>query len=246
MDIISRTNQFLHEVFDTNEDGVISMKEILMGLAHHAPAILLFFVDVVVIVAEVRVYDAGMQMTHLWIKALGFVLVSALPFYLGQIAWLYPRANDRQKFLAVVFVIGGLAGSAIFGRADLLLGVAISGADQTVNPVFIANLVIYLTAGYIGLGLIYLLVDPDIKAWRMKISMKSQSDQQKEFNKIVRDILSDQKMTMQEQQELEGLFGAENVTFILNELRNKKNKVKKDDQPKSEDRSSQNPTNRGS
>jgi len=143
-------------------------------------------------------------------------------------------------------VIGGLAGSAIFGRADLLLGVAISGADQTVNPVFIANLVIYLTAGYIGLGLIYLLVDPDIKAWRMKISMKSQSDQQKEFNKIVRDILSDQKMTMQEQQELEGLFGAENVTFILNELRNKKNKVKKDDQPKSEDRSSQNPTNRGS
>jgi hypothetical protein len=241
MDWISQTNKFLHEVFDTNEDGVISTKEILMGLAHHAPAILLLFVDLVVIVAEVRVYDAGMQMTHLWIKALGFVLVSALPFYLGQIAWLYPRANRRQKFLAILFVIGGLIGSAIFGRADLLLGVAISGADQTVNPVFIANLVIYLTAGYIGLGLIYLLVDPDIKAWRTKISMKAKSEQQKEFNKIVRDVLSDQKLTMQEQTELEDLYGADNVTFLLNELRNRKNNKSSE-----EDHSIQNPTSRGS
>jgi hypothetical protein len=240
MNIFDKTNEFLREVFDANGDGNISIKEVLMALAHHAPALLLFFVDVVVIVAEFRVYDAGYQMTHYWIKAMGFVLVSALPFYLGQIAWLYPRANIFQKFIAILFVAGGLLGSAIFGRADLLLGVAVSGADQTVNPVFIANLVIYLTAGYIGLGLVYLLLDPEIRAWRLKINMKARSEQQKEFNKVVREILSDQKLTLEEQTRLEEQFGAENVTLILNQLRNSKSKVRDGKKP------DENPTPRGS
>jgi hypothetical protein len=71
--------------------------------------------------------------------------------------------------------------------------------------------------------------------------MKAKSEQQKEFNKIVRDVLSDQKLTMQEQKELEDLYGADNVTFLLNELRNRKNKKSNE-----EDHSISNPTNRGS
>src|SRR5271157_4278837 len=168
MDIISKTNEFLKDVFDLNDDGHITFKEVMIGLAHHAPAILLFFVDLIVIVAEYRVYDAGIQMTHNAIKAFGFVLVSALPFYLGQLSWMYPRANFWQKTIAVLFVIGGLIGSAIFGRADLLLGLTITGSDQAVNPVFVSDLVIVLTASYIVLGLFYLLLDPEIRAWRLK------------------------------------------------------------------------------
>jgi len=231
MDIISKTNEFLKDVFDLNDDGHITFKEVMIGLAHHAPAILLFFVDLIVIVAEYRVYDAGIQMTHNAIKAFGFVLVSALPFYLGQLSWMYPRANFWQKTIAVLFVIGGLIGSAIFGRADLLLGLTITGSDQAVNPVFVSDLVIVLTASYIVLGLFYLLLDPEIRAWRLKTIMKAKSDQQKEFNKIIREILSDQQLTLAEKAKLDDEFGAENVTLVLDQLRSSKNNKKPDQNP---------------
>ena len=116
--------QYVREVFDLNKDGKVSLKEFFATLVpNYAVAIAFIVVDLLMVVAEYRVWDVGMKITGDPYKALGFVLVSGLPFYLAQILWLYPRANGWQQTIAVAMAVSALATSAQFwvGRsiADL-------------------------------------------------------------------------------------------------------------------------------
>src|SRR5215510_13886734 len=108
--------QYVRDVFDLNKDGKVTLKEFFATLIpNHAIAIAFIVVYLLMAAAEYRVWDVGMKITGDPYKALGFVLVSALPFYLAQILWLYPRANGWQQSIAVGMAITALYTSAQFG-----------------------------------------------------------------------------------------------------------------------------------
>ena len=131
--------QYVREVFDLNKDGRVTLKEFFATLIpNYAVAIAFIVVDLLIAVAEYRVWDVGIRITGDPYKALGFLLVSALPFYLAQILWLYPRANGWQQAIAVAMAVAALVTSAQFGLADLSLSYDVER---------IVNWVIWLSGG---------------------------------------------------------------------------------------------------
>ena len=143
--------QYVRDVFDLNKDGQVTLKEFFATLIpNHAVGIAFLVVDLLMAVAEYRVWDVGMTITGDPYKALGFLLVSALPFYLSQILWLYPRANGWQQAIAVAMAVGALVTSAQFGLADL---------SQSYDVDRIVTWVIWLSGGYVVALLVYIVID---------------------------------------------------------------------------------------
>src|SRR5512141_2596963 len=94
--------QYVRDVFDLNKDGKVTFNEFVATMIpNYAVAIAFIVVDLLMLVAEYRVWDVGITITGDPYKAMGFLLVSAVPFYLAQILWLYPRANGWQQAIAV-------------------------------------------------------------------------------------------------------------------------------------------------
>lgn len=191
-------SEYVNKVLDTNGDGVINLKDILGLFPNQAVAIAVLFVDLAVLVAEYRVYDVGYQMTGDPLKAVGFVLVSAIPFYLGQIFWLYPVANFIQKSIAVLMVISSLYTSWVFGTADL---------SKSYDVTAIVSMVVNMTASYILIVLAYILFDNGIKAHRMKKQAEGAARQEKEYQMIARSVLRELAETQKLQRETEKEFG---------------------------------------
>jgi hypothetical protein len=207
---------YVTEVFDTNKDGVINFKDLLGLFPNHAVAIAFLVVDLLVLVAEYRVWDVGMTITSGDpYKALGFVLVSALPFYLAQILWLYPRARGIQRSIALLMGAGGLYTSAQFGLADL---------SRKYDVTQIVNMVVYLGVGYIVLLLVYIVVDESVKAGRMKAQAHAKAQQQREINSITRSVLNDLRESLKEEEALKREFTPEAVEAHLDRLRGGKGK----------------------
>ena len=207
---------YMRKIFDTNKDGVITFKDFVGLFPNNAIAIAVIFVDLVVLVAEYRVFDVGMKITNGDIfKTLGFVLVSAVPFYLGQLFWLYPRAGGIQKTIAVGMVCGGLYTSAVFGLADL---------TAEYNIVSLVGMVIRLTVVYIVAVLGYILVDDGIKAHRAKSQAKAAAELEREFQLLTRQMLAEWKQTMELEKETIDLFDGDEDAVIeqLKALRGKR------------------------
>lgn len=211
--VFSTLGEYVRGVLDTNKDGVISVKDFVALFPNFAIMIAVLFVDAAVAVAEYRVWDVGYEITDDPYKAVGFVLVSAVPFYLGQIFWLYPRATFWQKSIAVLMVAASLYTSWTFGTADLTLSYDIEE---------LIGMVVNLTAIYIVAGLVYVLIDPGIKAHRLKVQARAAAEQEKEFQQITRDVLGELRITMQTQKQTEQEFGADAVIAQLDRLRGKK------------------------
>ena len=193
---------YMREVFDADGNGQVDVKEILHKVSHSAPILAILVVDILVLAAEFRVWDIAITMTHSWLKAIGFVLISAVPFYLGQVLWIYPRGTWFQKLIAIGILVGGLTSSAVFGRADLFLGI-----DLQMDTAYLMNLVIGLTVSYIVALLFYVVFDPSVKAWRMKINANANAKQQREFLEITRKVMADMAITQRFQKEIEDQFG---------------------------------------
>src|SRR5574341_98342 len=73
---------FVRDAFDLNGDGRVTLKEVFSKLIpNYAVGIAFLVVDLLVLIAEYRVWDVGMKITNNngWL-AIGFVAVSALPF----------------------------------------------------------------------------------------------------------------------------------------------------------------------
>ena len=87
MNVVQSLGEYVNKVLDTNKDGRVSFKDFLDLFPNNSVAIAILFVDLVVGAAEYRVWDIGYKMTSDPLKAIGFVLVSAIPFYLGQLLW---------------------------------------------------------------------------------------------------------------------------------------------------------------
>jgi hypothetical protein len=158
--------QYVRDVFDLNNHGKVTLKEFFATLIpNYAVAIAFIVVDLLMAVAEYRVWDVGMAITNDPYKALGFVLVSALPFYLAQVLWLYPRANGWQQAIAVAMAVAALVTSAQFGLADL---------SRSYDVDRIVTRVIWLSGGYIVGLLVYIVIDKNIRMMRAKVKRVNQ------------------------------------------------------------------------
>ena len=140
-----------------NRDGKLTLRDIFKD----APTIALIIIDIVMLVAEYRVFMVGLALTNDTILAVGFILISSLPFYLGQIAFVYNDANIKQQWIASGLILMGLAVSGYYGLAEYLLQAGLIINEQTVYEV-----AIMATIALIVMGLIYALVDDKISATR--------------------------------------------------------------------------------
>jgi len=217
MNIVQSLGEYVNKVLDTNGDGRITFGDFVGLFPNYAVAIAIIFIDVVVLAAEYRVWDVGYQMTSDPFKAVGFVLVSAVPFYLGQIFWLYPTANTTQKAISVVMVAASLYTSWVFGTADLSRSYDVSA---------IVTMVTNLTAGYIVVTLAYVLFDDGIKANRMKKQAQGAAARERDYQKITREVLRELAETQRLQRETEKEFGDSGlVQTQLDRLRGTKQKA---------------------
>lgn len=223
MNITQTLGEYVNKVLDTNKDGRTDIKDLLDLFPSNAVAIAVLFVDLVVAAAEYRVWDVGYQMTGDPLKAIGFVLVSAVPFYLGQIFWLYPVANFLQKTIAVGLVVAALYTSWVFGTADL---------SQSYDVSMIAQMVTNLTALYIISALGYILMDDGIKANRLKKQAQGKAKQEEEYQQITRSVLRSLAETQKIQKETEREFNDPAlVQAQLDRIRGKKDNSQKQPQP---------------
>jgi hypothetical protein len=214
MNVMQSLRDYTRSVLDTNKDGQITFKDFIELFPNSAIAIAVVFVDLVVLVAEYRVWDVGYQMTGDTFKAIGFVLVSAVPFYLGQVFWLYPVANWVQKWIAAGMVVSSLYTSWIFGTADL---------SKTYDIASIVATVTNMTAGYIVVVLAYILFDDGIKAYRIKKQVEGAARQEREYQILTRQTLRELAKTKALHQEIVDEFGdADLVDEQANRVRGKK------------------------
>lgn len=152
--------QWYDRVFGNN-DGKFTMAD----LPNKAVLIVGLVVDVLFLFAEYRVWMVGHALTNNTLLALGFVAVSSLPFYLGQIAFLYNRANEKQQGIAIVMVLMGLGVSAYYGFSDFLLANSIAVTNSLTVTLDTNSLFAVAVGGtviLILLGLFYILIDDDI------------------------------------------------------------------------------------
>lgn len=202
MKLIDEVEKFYDRVFGNN-DGKFNIKDLPNG----APAIVAGVVDVVMLVAEYRVFSAGLTLTHNPFLAIGFLAVSSIPFYLGQIAFLYNQANWMQKIISVLLVLMGLVVSGYFGFSDLLLGTVVNTGVATINPVDPSTLYGVAIAGTILLilgGLSFGLVDDTI-AMNLKASrIKARANVAKAEMKIKADLLSEMRQLRIDENKLRG------------------------------------------
>lgn len=207
---------YIKSIFDSDKDGEVSPKEMFIAAASLAPIAIALFVEILVGVSEVRVWDLGMQITNdnAW-KAIGFVLISAVPFYLGQVAWLYPRANNWQKFIGLCTIAGGLITSAIFGRADLLIGInAINMTEVDIVYMSTALIPVYIVA-----GLIYLWQDAGIQQLRVRVKAKHKAQAEADKLANMRIVLAEYRNTHKLRKEIEREFGEGTVREYENQGR---------------------------
>ncbi len=198
---------YMKGIFDTNNDGVVNFKDLFEVFPSKAVGIVILFVDVLMLVAEFRVWDFGMVITnHNKWKAIGFVAISSIPFYLGQIMWLYQLATGFQKAIAVAYISGGLWASWTFGTADLTQQYDLKGIVQDMN---------YLIVGYIVLALIYVVIDPHIKALRKKTQAERKAEFQGELNNIAEGVLGKLERTLEKKRDLESRYGQAEVERAL-------------------------------
>lgn len=212
--IFDKFGSYVRGVLDRNKNGRIDLHEILSLFPNFAIAIAALFVDLVVLVGEYRVFDFGMKISDGDIfKAAGFVLASAVPFYLGQLFWLYPRANGLQRFIAASMMAGGLWMSATMGFADLTKQINVQG---TVNNV------IWFSVGCVVATIVYIMRDEGIMAWRMKVTTLAAADLEKIKHEVMRSTLKSLKETMKVQDDIVQEFGEEAVKAQLNAMNSKR------------------------
>jgi len=197
--------QFYDKVFGNN-DGKFTMAD----LPNKSVLIVGVVVDLVVLFAEYRVYMVGYALTGSVMLALGFVLVSSLPFYLGQLAWLYNRANNWQQGIAISMVVMGIGVSAYYGFADFLLAntIAVTNAVSiSMNTNTLFGVAIAGTALLIIGGLFYVVMDDDIanrvKANRIEGKVKTA----KHEVQMKRELLAEMKALAQDEEQLRAVFG---------------------------------------
>lgn len=211
--VMSTLSDYMRDVFDVDGDGIVSVKELFALFPNMAIPIAIVFVDLLVLAAEYRVWQFGNYITGSPYLAIGFVLVSAVPFLLGQVFWLYPRATFLQKAIAIGFIGLSLYTSWLYGLADLT-------REYDQNGVY--EFLVTLTVIYIVGTLVYIVFDPTIKATRMKRKAQDAAVFQSEIQGMAQFILGKLRVTLAEKKNMEEEFGSDEVAQALSQLRGRK------------------------
>ena len=183
--------KFYDKVFGNN-DGKFDARD----LPNHAVLIVGAVVDLVMVFAEYRVYSVGLALTGNVLLALGFVVVSSLPFYLGQIAFLYSQANKGQQWISGLMVAMGLFVSAYYGFADYILqtNTAIVVANGVTFAMDVDSLYILAVSGTVALivgGLLFVFIDDSFANNLKKNRIQARARLAKEEIEIRRGLLLD-------------------------------------------------------
>jgi hypothetical protein len=219
----NRFGRYMQRVLDVDRDGVLSVKDFFSLFPSQAVGIAVVVLDLLVAVAEYRVWDVGMRITGGdYFKAAGFVAVSALPFYLGQVLYLYPRASGWQQLIAGGMVLASLWTSAEFGLADLSL---------TYNVDRIVRMVVWLTFGYVVGLIVYIATDRGIQANRLLTKAQAKAELEKQRLGIVRGVLTEYHSTMQVENQMRTEFPDEAVDAQLDAVRGKRKKKQQQEPP---------------
>lgn len=213
MNVFETLRKEISEALDVNNDGLLNVKDLYGFFSKFGPVLAVLVIDLLALVAEVRVWDVGMQMTGSWLKALGFVAISAVPFYLGQLLWLYPRATIWQQLIAGLMVGTAIYTGVVFGLADL---------SRQIDMQATAQLVAWLTGGYMLALILYVLVDESIRANRMLTVTKAKVQEQLRQLDILNEALARMEEYVKKKQALEATFGKGTVDDGLKRLKGKR------------------------
>lgn len=215
--------KYVKGVFDKNRDGRITLSEVIESLPNNGITIAIVVVDIIMVLAEYLVWDVAMKITDGdIIKSLGFVAISALPFYIGQLLWLYPHANGWQKWISGGAVALSLYTSWLFGTADLSLDYDISALGS-----YAADLRAVYVVALIG----YVLSDNRVRAWRRKKEQEASVKEQEDYNAMADRLLDQLAKSLAKQDELVKQYGEEAVTNQLRALRGQPTKKDEKKQP---------------
>lgn len=159
--MFEEVKKFYDHVFGNN-DGKFNFKD----LPNSAVGIVVLVADIVMLIAEWRVYSVGKYLTGSTMLALGFVAVSSVPFYLGQLAYRYNRANEIQQAVSIGLVLMGLGVSAYYGFADYIIATKseltlADGVTLAIDVNSLFYIAVICTVILIVSGLTFGLVDDD-------------------------------------------------------------------------------------
>ena len=227
MSILDDVEKFYDRVFGNN-DGVFNFKDITKS----APAIVTIVVDIAMLVAEYRVYSVGLHLTGNPLLALGFVMVSSVPFYLGELAFLYNLANIWQKIISVLMVLMGLGISGFFGFAELLTGTTVNAGVANINPVDPTTLYYIAIGGTIALilsGLAYGLTDDEIAQNLKAARIRARANASKHEMKIKAELLEELKNLRLQEGALKGQYSEDYDHLDCQFNKDKSKKVWNDD-----------------
>lgn len=204
MKILEDIKGFYDEVFG-NSDGKFDIKDLPNG----APAIVAIIADLVMLVAEIRVYEVGYKLTGVFWLAIGFVAISSIPFYLGQLAWLYNKANKAQRVTAIILIFMGLIVSAYYGLADFLMGQSVTVGNVQTDAIDVSTLYMLAVVGtgtLIVLALFYMLVDDNIAMTIQHNRMLGRAKTAQKRNQLKRVMLAELKATRLAEKDLQNEF----------------------------------------
>jgi hypothetical protein len=188
---MDNVKRFYDRVFGNN-DGKFNAAD----LPNSAVMIVAGVVDLVMLFAEYRVYSVGYVLTKSVMLAFGFVAVSSLPFYLGQLAFLYNRANWKQQTISILFVLMGLLVSAYYGFADYIFktNTTIQISEAVSLPLDVSTLYVVAvscTAVLIVGGLLFVFFDDGFANKRKRNQILGRASLAQEEINIKRDLLKD-------------------------------------------------------
>lgn len=188
-----------------NGDGVFTLED----LPNKAVLIVALVVDMLMLFAEYRVWLVGYTLTKNFMLALGFVVVSSIPFYLGQMAWLYRRANIYQLWIAGGMVAMGLGVSSYYGLAEFLLANTIYVTNSVSVSVDVSSLYMVAIGGaavLIVAGLAYVIVDDDVSNKRKANRLQGKAEVANSEIRLRRQLLAEMQSLRLDEEALKAQY----------------------------------------
>lgn len=207
--MFDEAKKFYDRVFG-NRDGKFDVND----LPNHAVLVVVAVADVVMLFAEWRVFSVGYSLTSSIALALGFVAVSSVPFYLGQLAFRYNRANGIQQAIGVGMVLMGLGVSAYYGFADYIIAAnstltVSSGVTLAIDANSLYAVAVVCTVVLIVSGLGYGLVDDEFYTMLKQQRIMSRANNARREIDIKRGLLADLRKLREEEEALKSEYPAD-------------------------------------
>ena len=181
-----------------------------------APAIMGAFANLVVLFAEIRVFDVVYRLTGVWWKALGASFACAVPFLLWEIGWQYNHTTESWRKISLGMAGLAFVTSIILGVADYVGIVGAEWAD------FLLGAVVILTGVHTVVGFLYYYNDPNVAHRRHKAQALGQMLDQEVNAQVAGQLLESGNNLLRVIKGLEGQYDPEDVESVLRILQGKK------------------------